>query len=324
MANKLWGRKWKILVVMEDGTTALDLSDSDFEPGALRVTFRIEHLIMHAYPYAEIVIYNLAGNTEQELIDEGSRVVVEAGYQNGAYGVIFDGQVWQARRNRANVVDYTLTLNCFPAPYMIQHNLVKYTRYSGMDMRQQLDALSAEGNFELGEVTENLDQSRLPRGKTYFGEPRKYLRQIARHNNAQYRCDADGVHVTRLTDEVPPGEVVVLTPETGLVGTPQQIEWGVSFRCLLDPRIKVNRDRALVKLDMTLIRAMYAQPPSMGGGGSGGYSLSVLDRDGVYMIGAVTYLGDTRGNDWYVDAIGVSRDGKIPNLFQNDDRLDVY
>ena len=308
---KLWGRKWAIKVVMTDGTTALDVSDSDFEPGALRVTFRIEQPLMRKYAHAEIIIYNFAENTEKKLIDEGAKVVVEAGYQDGAYGKIYEGCVWQVRRNRANVVDYSLTMNCLDALYMIDNKLIKVNTFVGQDMRAQLNTLAEAAGFELGHVTEDLDTSKLPRGKVFFGTFDKYLRQIARYNGAAYQVYDGKVHINRITDTVPAGEVLVLTPETGLIGTPNQCEDGVSFRALLDPRIKVSHDMPLVKLDQTLIRAMKKQYGQ-------GNQVSLLDRDGTYKIGAVTYLGDTRGNDWYVDALGISQSGKQPDLNAQD------
>lgn len=309
---KLWGRKWAIKVVMTDGTTALDVSDSDFEPGALRATFRIEQSVDSPIPAAEIKIFNLTGNTEKKLIGEGARVIVEAGYQEGAYGQIFDGRVWQVRRNRQNVVDYSLILSCSNIFYVNDPSgFVRIVTEAGQDMRAQLNTLAESAGFELGHVTEDLDTSKLPRGKVFFGTADKYLRQIARYNSGSFLVTEGKVHITRITDTVPAGELLVLSPETGLIGTPNQCEYGVSFRALLDPRIKLSPQTPLVKIDQAMIRAMKLQYKQ-------GQMASTLDQDGIYKIGAVTYIGDTRGNDWYVDAIGVAQVGKQPYLLGAD------
>ena len=309
---RLWGRKWSIKVVMTDGTTALDVSDSDYEPGALRVTFRIEQNVDNPIPVAEITIYNLAGDTERKLIGEGARVIVEAGYQEGAYGQIFNGRVWQVRRNRQNVVDYSLLLSCTDFFYNADPSgFVRIVTEAGQDMRGQLNTLAEAAGFTLGHVTEDLDTSKLPRGKVFFGTADKYLRQIARYNSGSYLVSDGKVHITRITDTVPAGELLVLTPETGLIGTPNQCEYGVGFRALLDPRIKLSPQTPLVKIDQAMIWAMKLQFKE-------GQKASTLDQDGIYKIGAVTYIGDTRGNDWYVDAIGVAQVGKQPYLLGAD------
>ncbi len=42
-------------------------------------------------------------------------------------------------------------------------------------------------------------------------------------------------------------EALILTPQNGLIGYPQQIQYGVSFRCLLNPKINFNF-RMIIKI----------------------------------------------------------------------------
>ena len=72
----------------------LNISDSEIDKksidgfGALRCTFHIEKTGLHAINYADISIYNLTGSTEKAIIEEGMQVIVNAGYEDGAYGTI--------------------------------------------------------------------------------------------------------------------------------------------------------------------------------------------------------------------------------------------
>lgn len=295
---KSYGRKYQILVSNSEGK-ALDVSN-------LRCTFRIERTGYQAINFAEISIYNLTGTTEAGIIKEGMRVIVNAGYEDGQYGKIFDGDIFQPLRDRENNLDYKLTLHCIDGDSLLNNRIVKFTVNAGINQRQMLDQIAAYAYTpeQIGHITEDMSDKILPRGKVFFGEPKKYFRQIAQDNNAQFYANDGQLHISKLTD-VPAGEALVISPTNGLIGVPQQVDYGVSFRCLLNPIIKVTNPAMLVKLDNSIIREQklqYGQLPT------------ILDQDGVYKVAKVVHIGDTRGNDWYTEVTGISSPGKIPMM----------
>lgn len=313
MANKLFLRRWKISVYLNSGDV-LVVSNSDLEvqSGALQVTFNINRPGYQAFYYGDIVIYNLNGSTEREIIKEGNRVVVEAGYIEGAYGKIFDGQVFQVFRERENVVDYKLTLHCLDGMGIFDNNMVSFTVYAGTDQRSQIASIAANATkpIPLGTVSQNIDTKVLPRGKTFFGQPKDYFRDIANYNNAQCFIHDGQVHMTKLSDgpQLAADEAIVFTPTTGLIGTPQVTQDGVQFTVLLDPRVKIVNPSMLVKLDMTLLRKQLLKI---------GQLPTLLDNDGLYQVVSVAHRGDTRGNEWYTDIVGCTTFGLAPFLVQN-------
>ena len=307
--NPLYGRKWRVLVVLKDGTTALDVSDSDFETGqpgvgALRVTFDIQRPQYQSWYYGDISIYNLTSETEERLIEESASVIVEAGYVNGNYGQIFGGKVFQAIRDRENVVDYVLTLHCIDGMELFNNNFVKVTYNAGDDQRTHIQKIcnDATTTIPIDGISETLDVKKMPRGKTYFGEPKRYLRQMTLDQKAQMWCDNEKLNISKLNDS-PTGEALVITPENGLIDTPQQIDYGCVFRTLLNANLKLMNPPMLVKLDQTMVRQIKAQI---------GEILSPLDQDGIYRVIGVNHRGDTRGNEWYTEVAGCSSMGKMP------------
>jgi hypothetical protein len=296
-----WGRKYRVLVKV-DGGVALEVANSDWEPESLRVTFNLNHAGYMTPCYGDITIYNLTGESEQKLINEGSEVTVEAGYRDGHFGKIFHGWVLQPLRDRENVVDYTLTLHCVLQSKIYDHNLVRFTANAGLDQRGTIQQVSSNARYpiKVGAVTDNLNKAKLPRGKTFFGEPKKYYRQVAQNSDATCFVKDGAINFTKVTDQ-PPGEPLLITPKSGLIGTPQQIDYGCTFRTLLDPRIKITVPYQLAKIDLALIRQQKAIQ---------GQLLTQLDKDRVFQICNVTYIGDTRGNDWYCDVIAYDRTGK--------------
>jgi hypothetical protein len=288
-------RKYQILVVNEENK-AIDVSN-------LRCTFKIEKLGYQAINFGEISIYNLTGNTESAIIREGMRVIVNAGYEDGTYGKIFDGDIFQPLRDRENVVDYKLTLHCIDGDSLLNNKIVKFTVNSGINQRGMIDQIVSQAYTpaQIGTVTD-LDSKTLPRGKVFFGEPKKYFRLIAQDNNAQFYANDGQIHISKITDTAA-NEAIVYSPQNGIIGTPTQIDYGVSFKVLLDSRIKISNPPMLVKIDNAYIRQqklIYGQLPTL------------LDQDGVYKVSKVTHTGDTRGQEWYTEITGVSSPGKIP------------
>ena len=86
---------------------------------------------------------------------------------------------------------------------------------------------------------------------------------------------------------------------------PTQADYGVTIRCLLNPRIKVN---TLIHVDNSLVRAQQFEQ---------GQQVYALDTDGIYKVIQVTTIGDTRGNDWYTEAETVTQAGKLPAMIAN-------
>jgi len=280
-------RKWRVLVANGDNV-ALDVSD-------LRVTFNINK--SYQMPnYADITIYNLAPLTEQQIIQQGTRVIVEAGYEDGEYGKIFDGDIIQPIWDRRNVVDYTLELRCVDGDVINNNNFVAFTFAAQKDQRTLVYEMARQSrkSFEVDYVTDFLSSNKAVRGQTYFGQPSDYLHEIAIANDADFGTLDGKANIGRPTDDSPT-EAVLINPQNGLVGTPEQTQDGVAFRCLLNPSIKFSYPAMLVKLDMKLIRQKKI---------SIGQNLpSRLDADGQYKVISVTYIGDTRRNEWYCDVI---------------------
>lgn len=126
---------------------------------------------------------------------------------------------------------------------------------------------------------------------------------MARGNNANVWINDGQVNITKITDTYT-DEALILTPKNGLIGYPQQIQYGVSFRCLLNPKINVL---SMVQLKNTEINGMQLQ---MNMPGKSQPQTLQLDEENMYQAYEVEHTGDTRGNDWYTTVNAYSRYGK--------------
>lgn len=221
------------------------------------------------------------------------------------YGKIFDGQIVQAVRSKENNTDYVLTLVCIDGDTFLNMNFISLSCVRGQNPRNVIDTVvsKAEKPTQVNRVSPTISGQTLPRGKVYFGRPKDILTDVARGNNANVWINDGQVNVTKITDTYT-DEALILTPNNGLIGYPQQIQYGVSFRCLLNPKINVL---SMVQLKNTEINGMQLQ---MNMPGKSQPQTLQLDEENMYQAYEVEHTGDTRGNDWYTTVNAYSRYGK--------------
>ncbi len=290
----LYGRKYRILISLND-KVALDVT-------TMRCTFNCVKTVLMEPNYSEVVIYNLSAETENAVIQEGSRIIVEAGYEGEQYGNVFDGNVLQPIREKEDGNTYKLTLisidgDAFYNGAFIASSLVKgQTARNVVDTCSKKTSISAQTAF----ISDSLSKTKLTRGKVLFGLSRNYLRQIAKSENATFYLEDGKVNIIKASD-LKSNEIIELNPTSGLIGVPEQLNYGVKGKCLLNPRIKLN---SLIHIDNRLVRAQKASQTAQ----------YTLDNDGIYRVIKVTYVGDTRGNDWYTEFETVSQSGKLPSI----------
>lgn len=293
--NILYGRRYRVLVSDSQGTV-FDVSD-------VRCTFTIQRVINQTPPFSEITLYNLAPDTEYSVLTEGNRIIIEAGYEGEQYGVIFDGDIVQTIRDKQDSTTYRLMIYALDGDRMLNQGFVNFTVNKGQSARQIAGHLSEKSTMPttLGNISSGLSENQLTRGKTFFGMTRDYFRQLSQSQNATYYVENGKLHLIQAPD-VPKDEVIDLTPDSGLIGVPAQQQLGVSFKSLLNPKMKINN---LVHIDNSLIRAETFQI---------GQVMRNLDKAGLYRICGITHTGDTRGESWYTACTSVSQAGGIPGI----------
>lgn len=326
-SNNLFGRRWKVsvLIPLDENETSSDLtkyeahvlSNSDYEDYSLKTTFKIEKFGWKNPNFSEITVYNLRPDTENLLIQSGARVLVEAGYVNGDFGAIYDGHIFQPMWEREDTVTTKVTFKCIDAMDIIYDNFVK-TSSDAMSYQKNLVVKMASESrkpFVISKISEGLGNPQLARGKVFFDSPTYYMRKYAQQYGTVPSSVDREVYLDRPQDPIPEKlkeYALVLSPgEGGLIGTPQQTQDGITFTCLLNPKIRVfNPEPMLVKIDNSLIRQMAIQVGTPG--------FSRLDQDGIYRVVGVVHTGDTRGSEWYTSVIGVnqSMEGTIATQFR--------
>ena len=162
----------------------------------------------------------------------------------------------------------------------------------------------------VGNISENLPDQPLPRGKVIFGTPGKYLRDIAIANNAHFGLnEEDKAEMKCITDEIPKDSVLYLKPTTGLVGTPRYTDNGIQIKMLLEPRIRIE---CLVKIDNELIqRQMVSVSNTKQGPKVNGVNQNLqFEKSGEYRVLSYAPSMDTWGDDWTTEVVALSQNGR--------------
>lgn len=304
LGDWLYGRVYRVLVDLGRGQ-ALDVSD-------LRCQFEIVKSGYFEANQSTLTIYNLNPDDENKLIKSGQRIIIEAGYAGDQYGKIFEGNVIQPLRSKENGVDYKLTLVSMDSDRYYQYGLVGVSLVADQTSRDAIDAcLNRAGevtgeNYGITEDTVTNTSIVYPRGKVMFGSPISYLNQIAYSENATFYIDNGAANIVSAKD-LSGSEIFDLGPENGLLGTPVQTQNGITCKCLLNPRMKVN---SLFHIDNKKI-TNYRYTP--------GQAVRALDTEGIYRIIKMKHIGDTRSDDWYTEIEAISQSGILPSMVAGSD-----
>jgi hypothetical protein len=304
--QQLYGIQAKLVIANEQGA-GYDLS-------AMHLKFRVQSRTIQTLKSAEITILNLSPATMATLFNsqEFTVVTLSAGYVNGPFGNLFTGKISYSKKGNLDATTSYLTIIATDSDDAYNWATIECPLAAGTTLQQQLaqvlKVLQPYG-ITAGSIP-TLPANPLVRGKVLSGMVRNVLSDLARTVNCDWHF-ANG-QLNFVSRNVPlSGDVITLTPQTGLIGAPEQTLDGLNVRALLNPNLITGR----------LIQVFSSQINSsaVGTAAQPDYSpayLPDLSSNGVYMIYSLTHVGDTRGtgNDWVSEIVAVASSTTSPPL----------
>lgn len=283
------------LIVSDRSNNGLDLS-------ALRIKFSVKRSDTMTPNVADIRIYNVEEQTAIRIRKEFTKVILQAGYE-GNQGVIFQGNIKQVIIGRESATDTFIDIVAGDGDRAYNFAIVNKTLSKGSTQSDQIGA-AVSAMAPKGVTAGHLgDQppSALPRGKVMYGNARNYLRDSAQTTQSSWSIQDEKVTFVKKKSYLP-GERVVLTSKTGMIGTPQQTNEGVNVKCLLNPNIKIASRVEIDNASIQRFKINLSVPNSAAN------IPAPLTADGVYYVLVVEHTGDTRGVDWYSSLICLNID----------------
>ncbi len=295
--SQQWLRKVQ-LVVGDDTGNALDLSE-------LHITFSVRGATTQTLKHATVRVFNVSQSTLYRIQQEFTRFSLQAGYGDGV-GQIFAGSISTIRWGRQNGTDTFLDLEGFDSDQAYNWSVSNKTLAAGWSPDDMHSALAKDvGAFgvAVGQKPQ-LPQIKMPRGRVLYGMTCDHLLTFGKSMGCDWNLQDGQLNL------VPHGgyltkEAIVLSPATGLIGTPELTIEGIVVKCLLNPNIKAGMR---VHIDNTYITDTVVKTPIT----LEDAKMPTLDPRGVYKVLFVAHNGDTRGSQWQTEMVCTSIDGTQP------------
>jgi len=312
-----------------------NVSGNGIELGALRFRFFVRASDFSAPNILEARVYNLSNTTVSKIIGQGSgtfnpnassaalsKVTVQAGYQQGRYAVIFQGDVKLYRVGRESNIDTYLDILAGDGDIAHNYAVVNTTLPSaeeggstkGDELDTSIQALKDQGaqggyvfNSGLYTVEPNL------RSRPMFGMAKAYMNSTTTQTDTSWSIQNGQIVVLERKGYLP-SDTLNINVSTGMIGQPEQTSEGIKVRILLNPSLKVGQ---LIRINngdvnQTVLREAFG--PAFGQQ----QFVAPLSADGTYRVLVVDHHGDTRGNQWYSDLTCLAFDSSAPTIAATD------
>lgn len=253
----------------------------------LRITFEVQKSLI-SYPNRAVIrIYNLNETTRNQIKNEFTNVLINAGYENSV-SLIFTGNI----KNVYHHIDDVDTITEIYAGDGDEAWISSVVNFSSSASQSLIDTVSSivetMPNITLGNLL-GLDQGKVSsKTITFSGSSREALNQLADTYNFDWSIQNNIFETTVRGDAAQPQTTATLiSAETGMVGSPTVTELGADVTVFLNPALLPNR--------WILIRAS-------------GSDISLGDpyfriankptvAQGYYIINELLHVFDNRGDD---------------------------
>ncbi len=257
--TRQWLRASRLILQDDDGD--LNLSD-------LHLSFKITKGGQETPNTCSITVYNVSESTYARTRKEYTRVILQAGYTE-ALSTLFEGNITEAKQTPSGATDTLLVLQAADGDQAYNHAAVNHTLAAGASEEQATGVLGrslVDQGSQAPAPGRSQGGARTLRGQALYAPSRLSLRVLARDQEASWSMQNGALQ--NVGDEGNlPGTAIILSPTTGLLGSPRPSDEGYSLSCLLNPAFRVD-------------------------------GIIELPEIGQCRLLSVEHSGDTRGNDW--------------------------
>jgi hypothetical protein len=313
-SNNQWIRKVGLFVVRTKGeqaeNEAIDLSE-------FHIKFSVANADVESPNNASIRVYNISKQTQEKIVGKGefTKVVLNAGYEKGNYGIIFQGEIKQFRIGRENATNNYLDIFAADGDIAYNQGIVNTSLAKGSTQFDQVAAaVNGMPGVQLDASSLAITKQNVPniRGVVLMGMARAQLRNVVTYLDSGWSIQ-DGKVIVTENMGYRDGEAVEINAATGMVGVPEQTDGGLRIKCLLNSKIRIGGRVKLNNADLIRIQQATAESAAVVYNSYSGFQfLAGLSDDGMYRAFAVEHEGDSRGQMWYTNLICLAVNETVP------------
>ncbi len=216
----------------------------------LRIKFKCEKTNeSHPNP-ASIEIYNLSDRTRSLLEAKNTRVSLKVGYQDTAE-MIFIGSVTKVAHKR-ETADIITTLEVADGGNKFRNARLEKGYPPGIGTKAVMDDLATALGFPVSAMV-GVPDVKYANGLTLSGLARDHLNNLTSKNKLEWSIQDESLQVIP-RDRPTLDSVILLSPDTGLIGFPAKTDKGVEFVSLIQPRLRPGRS---VKIESRVMKGIF-------------------------------------------------------------------
>lgn len=272
---------------LRSARAVIGLGDEQIEITDLRMVFEVTKSLRGGLANACVLdIYNLAPATRTRIKEEGTALQLFAGY-----GVspkqIYLGQLRRVVHERERA-DWVSKVYCADGYVETQEATISKSFIAGTPAATLIRAVVE--SFAASESPRLQDIDSLPAllgSRVLSGASKAVIEQLTEDYGLNWGWQDGRIEVSGKSAHFD-DEVVVISPESGMIGHPVVTLQGIEVITLLNPEIRIKRN-VRIKSRAAALRVanieIRAAAPSL--------------YDGEYTVSRVVFAGDTRGPDWF-------------------------
>lgn len=233
----------KIAISVSDGQSTRTWTD-------LKMDFSAAHTDDSEPSQAQVAIYNLNSTSIAFIKESGQTLRIESSYNDNSYSLVFQGDIEHAWTSISGP-DVAMNIKAEDGGNMLSTTRVSVSLAPGATAYQALSQLIAAAGAPLGVLDENMVSAASARvyatGITMFGSFGEFMDNISHELGGRWFV-TDGAF-NFIEDNAPvDNRAVLVTPNTGLIGSPEVIMnksrndskkiSGIKWQMLMQPSLR--------------------------------------------------------------------------------------
>lgn len=254
----------------------------------LRVAFKVEKSLESNPNAAQIDVYNLNAESRAALEKKETLVRLKVGYGSDVR-TLFVGDV-AVVTTRSSGPDVVTTIEAGDGELPFQTSTAHLSFAPGTRVGQILDSLVERFGLSRGEVKGLNVNDQYINGATFSGLVKDHLDTLLGKQGLRWSIQDDQLQILPVNTATS-GTAVVLTPETGLIGSPHK-------------RVVVNTEVTIQgKATDSGVQVASLLNPSIRPGGL--IKVQAKYFEGVFTVQKVIHTGDTHAGNWFSEVEAV-------------------
>lgn len=235
--------------------------------------------------YADIAVYNLSRDTEDQVFKKGEYVGFRAGYEE-TIDYLFKGEIVNIIREKEGG-DTITRLICKGGALSQENSTINKSFEGGVTIPELCRACAEALGFPI-----IINDKDFPEASPYLsgyhlvGDPKTKLNQLARSHNFSWIIEAEKLVIVGNTSFRNNG-ITNISASSGMVGVPEVTEIGADVIVRINPAIRIG---GLFKIESEFVQVNYSNiyfqdvPETIG--------------QGTYKVEQITHDGDSYGDAW--------------------------